>query len=218
MGIELSWQRSLFGAAEVGFDAAFSRLERIALSPTAWVDHQPGWITGEDVLFEQILAARSWGQRSRAMYDNRVIEPRLTAPWSLASGRPLEPAILETIRVALSARYRVAFDSVGFNLYRDGRDSVAWHGDRILPEIVDPIVALISVGERRRFLLRPRGGGASRPFLLGAGDLFVTGGTAQRTWDHCVPKVAHAGPRISLAYRHGLDPAAYAHKPLVPLP
>jgi alkylated DNA repair dioxygenase AlkB len=143
------------------------------------------------------------------MYDQTVQEPRLTAPWSLRVGQPLAPGILEDIRQVLSARYEREFDSVGFNLYRDGRDSVAWHGDRIPEEIEHPIVALVSLGEPRRFLLRPKGGGASRPFMLGRGDLLVTGGQTQRAWEHSVPKVARAGPRISLAYRHGMNPAEY---------
>ncbi len=146
------------------------------------------------------------------MYDRRVLEPRLTSPWSLASGVPLEPAILEDLRLALSDRYGVLFDSAGFNLYRDGRDSVAWHSDRIEKQIVDPVIALVSLGEPRRFLLRPRGGGSSIPFRLGRGDLLVTGGTTNRTWQHAVPKVAAAGPRISVAYRHGLDPRAYGSR------
>jgi alkylated DNA repair dioxygenase AlkB len=149
------------------------------------------------------------------MYDRRVVEPRLTAPWSLGSGVPLEPAILEEIRAFLSARYGVVFDSAGFNLYRDGRDSVAWHADRIEREIVDPVIALVSLGEPRRFLLRPRpprARGSSIRFELGRGDLLVTGGATTRSWEHSVPKVARAGPRISVAYRHGLDPRAYAGK------
>jgi alkylated DNA repair dioxygenase AlkB len=169
-------------------------------------------VSGADRLFEQILSGRDWQQRSRYMYDQRVLEPRLTAPWTLESGQPLEPPILEDIRLLLSSRYGRTFDSVGFNLYRDGRDSVAWHGDRIAKEIVDPIVALIALGEPRKFLLRPKGGGGSRAFLLGRGDLLVTGGTTQRTWEHSVPKVPVAGPRISLAYRHGMDPSVYARK------
>ena len=151
----------------------------------------------------EILRGRDWQQRSRQMYDQAVVEPRLTAPWSLESGRPLEPSILERIRLVLSDRYGRLFDSVGFNLYRDGRDSVAWHGDRIDKEIEDPIVSLVSLGEPRKFLLRSKGGGASRTFMLGRGDLLVTGGKTQRTWEHSVPKVSRAGPRISLAYRHG---------------
>jgi alkylated DNA repair dioxygenase AlkB len=206
----LEFQPSLFDGPPVGFDPAFSHLERLALDERSWVDHAPGWIRGSDVLFEQVLRSRRWGERTRWMYDRRVKEPRLTAPWSLAEGTPLEPAVLEEARRALSARYGVVLDSAGFNLYRDGRDGVAWHADRISKEIADPVIALVSLGEPRRFLLRPKGGGPSITFWLGRGDLLVTGGAASRTWEHCVPKATRAGPRISVAYRHGLDPRAYA--------
>ncbi len=210
--VDFPWQPSLLAVDEPAIDRSFSNLRRINLDPEAWVEHAPGWISGADRLFEQVLAGRRWEQRSRRMYDKRVLEPRLTAPWSEEDGRPLEPSILEEIRRVLSERYGRRFDSVGFNLYRDGRDSVAWHAVRIEKEIEDPIVALVSLGEPRKFLLRPKGGGASRSFLLGQGDLLVTGGKTQRTWEHSVPKVARAGPRISLAYRHHMDVAAYAHK------
>jgi alkylated DNA repair dioxygenase AlkB len=210
---DLVWQPSLLAVQETpAVDASFASLRRIQLDEESWVDYAPAWVSGSDRLFEDILAGRDWGQRSRRMYDRRVLEPRLTAPWSADSGEPLRPPILEEIRVLLTERYARDFDSVGFNLYRDGRDSVAWHGDRIKKEIEDPIVALVSVGEPRKFLLRPKGGGRSRAYMLGRGDLFVTGGKTQRTWEHSVPKVAQAGPRISLAYRHGLDPSVYAHK------
>jgi alkylated DNA repair dioxygenase AlkB len=210
---QLVWQPSLFAVDDtVEVDSAFRRLLRIDLDHESWVDHAPEWVSGSDRLFEEILVRRRWQQRSRHMYDKKVLEPRLTAPWSLASGEPLEPPILEEIRLLLGRRYGREFDSVGFNLYRDGRDSVAWHADRIAKEIDDPIVALVCLGEPRRFLLRPKGGGQSRAFFLGRGDLLVTGGKTQRTWEHSVPKVADAGPRISLAYRHAMDPAAYAGK------
>jgi alkylated DNA repair dioxygenase AlkB len=208
----VAFQPSLFDGPPTSFDPSFSTLTRISLDERSWVDHAPGWVRGSDHLFELVLSSRSWGERTRWMYDRRVREPRLTAPWNLGSGVALEPPVLEEIRVCLSARYGVLLDSVGFNLYRDGRDSVAWHADRIEKEIVDPIVALVSLGEPRRFLLRPRGGGSSIGFQLGRGDLLVTGGASQRTWEHCVPKVSCAGPRISVAYRHGLDPRAYARK------
>jgi alkylated DNA repair dioxygenase AlkB len=206
---DLTWQPSLFGIEDVDFDRTFSRLRRVDLDEEAWVDHAPGWISGSDRVFEEVLAGREWEQRSRRMYDQTVEEPRLTAPWSLGSGQPLEPRILEDIRVALSERYDRRFDSVGFNLYRDGRDSVAWHGDRIPQEVEAPIVCLVSLGEPRKFLLRPKGAGSSRTFMLGRGDLLVTGGLTQRTWEHSVPKVARAGPRISLAYRHDMRAAEY---------
>jgi alkylated DNA repair dioxygenase AlkB len=210
---DLVWQPSLFAMAEaVDIDRSFSRLRRIQLDEDSWVDHVPGWVSGADRLFEEVLAGRQWQQRSRHMYDQRVQEPRLTSPWNARSGETLDPPILEEIREALSEQYGREFDSVGFNLYRDGRDSVAWHADRIPDEIENPIVALVSLGEPRKFLLRPKGGGRSRTFLPGPGDLLVTGGRTQRDWEHSVPKVAQAGPRISLAYRHDMDMSAYAHK------
>jgi alkylated DNA repair dioxygenase AlkB len=201
--LALTWQPSLFaGGPSLELDRSFRGLRRIHLDRTSWVDHAPGWVSGSDLLFEQVIDRCEWRQRSRRIYDGRVEEPRLTDAWSADSGDPLEPTILEEIRSVLSARYDRTFDSIGFNLYRDGRDSVAWHGDRIPPHIHDPIVALVSLGEPRRFLLRPKSGGASRGFALGRGDLLVTGGRTQRTWEHSVPKVARAGPRISLGYRH----------------
>jgi len=202
-----------FNTARPSFDAHFTGLTRRWLDEASWIDYAPGWLDGSDTVFHQVFESLDWGQRTRRMYDQRVLEPRLTAPWSLRSGVPLEPEILDDIRLALSARYGVPFDSAGFNLYRDGRDSVAWHGDRIRKEIEEPVVALVSLGDPRKFLLRPKGGGKSRALLLGRGDLLVTGGRTQRAWEHCVPKVAQAGPRISIAYRYGLAGTEYATKP-----
>ncbi|MFN2545796.1 MAG: alpha-ketoglutarate-dependent dioxygenase AlkB [Myxococcales bacterium] len=131
---------------------------------------------------------------------DRTVEPRLGRAAAVLdrrdAGQPLAP---------LRDRVRLG----RLQLLPRRPDSVAWHRDKIRREVVDPIVALVSIGERRRFLLRPRGGGTSRPFMLGRGDLLVTGGTAQRAWEHTVPKVAQAGPRISLAFRHGMHPLAY---------
>ena len=204
---DLSWQPSLFGTtSEVSFDGTYSSCERIHLDPSSWVDHASGWVTGSDELFQQVTDSFAWGQRTRRMFDKEVKEPRLTSSWKLASSEPLRLSILEDIRVSLSGRYGVEFDSLGLNLYRDGGDSVAWHRDHIKKEIEEPIVVLVSLGAPRRFLLRPHGGGPSRAFMLGGGDLLVTGGRTQRTWEHAVPKVANARPRISLAYRHHMEP------------
>ena len=209
----VAFQPSLFGGEEASFDASFAGVRRIDLDSRSWVEYAPGWVGGSDALFERIVATRKWAQRTRRMYDGRVMEPRLTAPWNLNSGVALDPPVLEQMRACLSARYGVAFDSIGFNLYRDGQDSVAWHGDKIHAEIEDPIVVLVSLGEPRKFLLRPKGGGRSIPFQLGRGDLLVTLGKAQREWEHCVPKVARAGPRISLAFRYGMNVRAYGTLP-----
>jgi alkylated DNA repair dioxygenase AlkB len=211
----IAWQASLLDAAtEPDIDQSFANLTRIQLDGSSWVDHVPGWVSGSDHLFAELLETVDWGQRSRHMYDKKVVEPRLTASWLAARGQVLEPPLLERMRRALSTRYGVELDSMGLNLYRDGRDSVAWHGDRIAREIAEPVVGIVSVGEPRKFLLRPRdrGAGRTRTFLLGRGDLLVTGGRCQREWEHSVPKVAAAGPRISITFRHGLDPRAYDHK------
>jgi alkylated DNA repair dioxygenase AlkB len=110
--------------------------------------------------------------------------------------------VLDEMRAALSDRYGKEFVSGGCNLYRDGHDSVAWHRDKIAKEIVDPVVAIVTLGAARPFLMRPRGGGPSTRFVPGPGDLIVTGGTAQRAWEHTIPKQRQAGPRISITFRH----------------
>ena len=196
-------------AGDPSFDDGFRDQERIQLDPRSWVDYQREWVRRSPALFEAIRDGRPWSQRTRVLFDKEVLEPRLTAPWSRASGLPLEPPLLEELRLALSARYGVEFDSLGYNYYRDGQDSVAWHRDHIRREIREPVVALVSLGEPRKLLLRPRGGGTSKSFTMGPGDLLVTGGLAQREWEHTIPKVARAGPRISLAFRHGLRLPAY---------
>jgi alkylated DNA repair dioxygenase AlkB len=206
---DVRYQTSLFGDPATSFDATFTSLQRIHLDETAWIDLAPAWVTGADSLFDQLVPMKAWAQRTRWMYDHSVVEPRMTARWTLESGEPLEPPVLDGMRRALSAHYGVEFDSAGFNLYRDGHDSVAWHRDKIRKEIDRPIVPLVSLGEPRKLMLRPRGGGPSRAFPLGHGDLLVTGGSTQRTWEHAVPKVARAGARISIAFRYGLDPRAY---------
>jgi alkylated DNA repair dioxygenase AlkB len=200
----VAWQLSLWAQGGPAMDASFHGVERTWLDVDSWVDHCRRWMSGSDQAFEELLGHAAWGQRRRWMYDRDVDEPRLTA-WERMDGRTAASLPwLEDARSALSARYHVRFDSVGLNLYRDGSDSVAWHRDRIPPEIVDPVVALVSLGEPRTFLLRPRGGGRSRSFRLGYGDLLVTGGQTQRRFEHSVPKVRSSGPRVSIAFRHGV--------------
>jgi alkylated DNA repair dioxygenase AlkB len=179
-------------------------MERTQLDEDSWVDHCPRWMSGSDRAFEELLGNVVWGQRRRRMYDKVVDEPRLTSWQKIDDTTAVSRQWLEEARASLSMHYGVRFDSVGMNLYRDGADSVAWHRDRIPPEIVDPVVALVSLGQPRTFLLRPQGGGKSRSFRLGQGDLLVTGGQTQRRFEHSVPKVRESGPRMSIAFRHGV--------------
>ena len=202
-GVEgLSWQASLLDAAEPHIDASFAGAVRHQLDAAAWVDHVAGWLSGPEEVFASLLATAPWAGRDRPMYGRVVAQPRLTAWWDAAEGGMPFLDVIEEMRAALSRRYGVGFDSVGLNLYRSGGDSVAWHGDRIARHVVDPVVAIVSLGQARRFLLRPRAGGGSRRFVPHPGDLLVMGGSCQRTWLHSVPKVPSAGPRISVTFRH----------------
>jgi alkylated DNA repair dioxygenase AlkB len=195
-------QTTLFGREEPAVDADLGDLTRIPLDEHSWVDHRPGWLRGEEVVFDELCASLTWGQRRVTMYDQRLPEPRLTAWWVSGDGPEPLPVLGEMRRV-LSRRYGESFDSIGFNWYRDGQDSVAWHGDRHRHVIDDPVVAIVSVGEPRPFRLRPRRRGPARGFDLGRGDLLVMGGACQHDWEHCVPKVRATGPRLSITYRHG---------------
>jgi alkylated DNA repair dioxygenase AlkB len=200
----VNWQPSLWAGHATSIDPAFRGLRPTALEAGSWVDYCPEWMSGFDEAFEALLHTSEWSQRRRWMYDRQVDEPRLTSWQRMDDATARAHRWLEDARVALSVHYEVTFDSLGINLYRDGADSVAWHRDRIPPEIVDPVVALVSLGEPRTFLLRPQGGGRSRAFRLGHGDLLVTGGQTQRRFEHSVPKVKLSGPRMSLAFRHGV--------------
>jgi alkylated DNA repair dioxygenase AlkB len=200
----LGWQPSLFATGEIDFDRTFAGAQRRVLAEDAWVDHQPGWVSGADELFDQVMSLTPWRQRSVWMYEKRVAEPRLTHRWRLPADPP-PLTVLVDMAAALGDRYGVAFTQIGTNLYRNGADSVAWHGDRVARELPSATVALICLGEPRPFKLRPKGGGPSITYLPDRGDLLVMGGSCQRTWDHAVPKVGRAGPRMSVQFRHAYD-------------
>ena len=193
-------QGSLFGNDDIGFDRSFSELERIQLDPTSWLDYQPMWLSGDERLYDTITARSEWSQPVVRMYDHDVLTPRLVAHVP----HHLDP-VLPLLIGALSERYGVLLDQVSAGWYRDGNDSVALHGDRIARDRPRSIVATVSLGEPRRFLIRPKSGGDARSFSLGHGDLVVMGGSSQRDWEHGVPKVARAGPRVALMFRHLYD-------------
>lgn len=189
-----------------GIDRDFTTASRRELGDDAWVEVVPGWVAGADRLFDTVLDAGDWGSREMVMYDDIVVQPRLQTSWPMGE-LPRELDLLRAMGAALSARYRTALTRVSANLYRDGRDSVAWHGDRVARDLPDAVVACVSLGHRRPFRLRPRGGGASIVLEPGRGDLVVMGGTCQRTWQHCVPKVRDAGPRICVMFREAYTDA-----------
>ena len=180
-------------------------IRRVALGLGAWIDLLPGWVRGSDDLFERLHTGVPWYAEKRHMYERIVDVPRLLCFY--AEGQALPDPLLDDAKAALDAHYRdelgEPFSTAGLCLYRDGRDSVAWHGDTIgRSKTEDTMVAIVSLGSPRGLLLRPRGGGETRRFPLGHGDLIVMGGSCQRTWEHCVPKTARrVGPRISVQFR-----------------
>ena len=173
-------------------------LPRIQLDARAWVEHQPGWLAEHEELFDALRRSIEWHAERRAMYDAVIDVPRLTA--TIPDDGPCPQALARAHR-ALEHRYRRRFESMRLAWYRDGHDSVAMHGDRIGKRIADTVVAILSLGAPRRFLLKPAAGGRSLQFDLGRGDLLVMGGSCQRTWRHGIPKVRSAGPRISIQFR-----------------
>lgn len=203
----VEWQPSLFAGERCVIDSSYDGLMRLQLDDRSWLDYCPGWLCGSDAMFDELAAQARWQQRTVHMYDRVLPEPRLTAGWSTDVDDGL-PGMLGTMAGALSDRYGVNFDRIWVNLYRDGADSVAWHGDRNRLVITNPIVATVSLGSRRRFLLRPRGTTTALQTLEpGHGDLVVMGGACQHDWEHTVPKTAkRVGPRMSVTIRHS-EPA-----------
>lgn len=194
---------------EVGLRTLGTSVRRTVLSRGAWVDVRPGWLTGADELFARLTLGGSagvdWHGERRQMWDREVDTPRLLRFYG--EGERWPDPVLPRARQELSRHYAAElgepFRTAGMCLYRDGRDSVAWHGDRVgRSSTADTMVAIVSLGAPRALLLRPRGGGASTRYVVGHGDLLVMGGSCQRTWDHCVPKTSQpVGPRISIQFR-----------------
>lgn len=199
------FQGSLLDTAETTSVGPLDRLQRRELAHGAWVDVLPGWMSGADALFTRLQTQVRWRAEKREMYESVVDVPRLLCAFGVGEDLP-DPALTEA-RDALSAHYAdelgEPFVTAGLCYYRDGRDSVAWHGDRIgRGRDADTMVAILSLGAPRRLSLRPRDGGEQIGFVVGHGDLLVMGGSCQRTWDHAILKTAKpVGPRISVQLR-----------------
>jgi alkylated DNA repair dioxygenase AlkB len=192
-------QPSLFGAGAPAIDPTFRGIERTVLTDGAWIERLPGWLAGEQTVFDTIVETTTWHSHRRPMYDRIVDVPRLTASIPRdGKGHP----VLDDIVAALSERFAEPCDRIGLAWYRDGRDSVAPHGDNVARNMHTATMGIVSCGARRRFHLAPVDGGGGLSFELGHGDLLVMGGTIQRTWRHGVPKTSRpVGPRLSMMFR-----------------
>jgi alkylated DNA repair dioxygenase AlkB len=200
----MSLQGSLFDQADAPALGSLGGIRRTELTDGAWIDVLPGWLTGADLLFERLVGHVPWYAERRQMYDRIVDVPRLVCFYREQVQLP-DP-VLDLARDELSDHYGPElgepFRTAGMCYYRDGHDSVAWHGDNSGRNTDRTMVAIVSLGAPRALLLRPRGGGESVRHMLGHGDLIVMGGTCQRTWEHSVPKTARpVGPRISVQFR-----------------
>jgi len=191
-------QLGLFADGQRGIDARFASIARTELSDGAWYDYAPAWLSGHEQLLQELVANVAWRQEERTMYERVVAVPRLYA--TLPEDGPI-PEVLEAARRALSRRYAEDFSRLSLGYYRDGEDSVAWHGDYVARRMERATVATISVGAPRSFLLRPKAGGSRVSLSLGWGDLLVMGGSCQRTWEHAVPKQRRAAARIAIMFR-----------------
>ena len=206
-----AYQASLLDVGQEFELGDLAAVRRMSLSGGAWVDVLPGWMRGADDVFERLARTVPWRAERRPMYDQVVDVPRLLSFYGKDEALP-DPG-LDEARAALDARYLGELGeplcTAGLCLYRDGRDSVAWHGDTSGRRVKQTIVAIVSLGNPRALTLRPRPGRSdTRPgegtlrFLVGHGDLLVMGGTCQRTWQHAIPKSTKAiGPRISIQFR-----------------
>jgi alkylated DNA repair dioxygenase AlkB len=198
-------QTSLLDLAGAPGPGPLDAIERTQLADGAWVDVLPGWMAGADELFSRLQAEVPWRAERRWMYDRVVDVPRLLCFYG--EGEELPDPLLTQARAALNEHYAAElgepFVSAGLCLYRDGRDSVAWHGDTIgRGSTEDTMVAILSLGTPRPLLLRPKGGGQTLRHDVGHGDLLVMGGSCQRTWQHSIPKSARpTGARISVQFR-----------------
>lgn len=203
---EVTFQGSLLGSmpSTEPFDRSFGDLERIELGAGAWIERRPEWVANADGLFVTALDALVWREGVEPTPVGEAPRPRLVSSFD-SDDLPPGLEIFQDMSRALTDRYDVELDRITCNLYRDGRDSVAWHGDRIARDRPTATIAIVSLGEGRPFRVRRKGGGPSQSWQAGRGDLMVMGGSCQRTHDHSIPKVAGTGPRIAVMFRHAYD-------------
>jgi alkylated DNA repair dioxygenase AlkB len=198
--VKLEAQAGLFESGAIAIDTTFARAVRTSLDATSWVELVPGWLSGSETLLRQLAHGVPWKEHYRTLFGQRFLEPRLTAEYRELSDVPHPPLLAAA--AALSRHYGVRYDSLWLNLYRDGRDSTGWHRDHFSCRQPECIMPVLTLGTTRRFLVKPRRGGASVAFSPRSGDLVVMGGRSQQDWLHGVPKApGTGGVRISVNFQ-----------------
>jgi alkylated DNA repair dioxygenase AlkB len=177
--------------------------ERTELEGGSWIDVARRWLADADALYAALEAGVSWEQGRVWRYERYMEEPRLHAVGSPRT--PHHPVIAEA-QTALQQRYRASFESYGLQYYRNARDSVAMHRDREMRWLDDTVVAILTTGAQRPFLVQRRNtrdAATSVDLAPASGDLMVFGGRFQADYLHGVPKVRHAvRGRISVQWRY----------------
>ena len=153
--------------------------------------------------FEEVRGAVAWEVQRRRMYDREVDVPRLVGHFRLAPEAAHVPEAVRAAARQVIAATGVAFTSVGLNLYRDGRDSVAPHNDHLDEIAPGRPIALLSLGATRRMTIRAKAAPARVIHVdLEPGSLLTMDYATQIHYTHAVPKTTAAvGERISLAFR-----------------
>lgn len=185
-------------------------VERIHLDETSWVDVSRGWLQGSAELFDALLHGVAWQPSRIFRYEKWIDERRLGAGWR--PGRPLPHPALAEIHKTLQRSYSARFNGFGMIHYRNGADGQAFHRDTDMRWLDETVIAILTLGARRPWLLRPRasryslddGRGATHDLSPGCGDLLVMGGRCQADWEHSVPYLNRqgVGVRISLQWRY----------------
>jgi alkylated DNA repair dioxygenase AlkB len=180
-----------------------AEFERYELEGGSWIEIARGWLTGADELYAHLVESVPWQQGRVWRYEKWIDEPRLGAMYRTDSSP--HPTLVEA-EEAIEARYGAVFDAYGLAYYRDQRDSVAMHRDREMKWLEDTVVAIVTTGAQRPFLVQRRDNydtSRARDLSPASGDLMVFGGRFQADWLHGVPKTKHpVRGRISVQWRY----------------
>lgn len=205
-------------ATVVGVDGVLDAPDRSSDSgglntSTSWVDLRRGFLKDPETVLEQVLRDTPWAQGETWRYERYVPEQRLGAVIRNDGKSP----VLRQTEMHLRSAYASPLAGVAAILYRDGTDFQGLHADRSMKWLDQTLIAILVIGERRPFQLRPRrplskaqvkelerSGQADLEDVVlhpGHGDLVVMGGRCQRDWLHGVPACDVQGARISVTWR-----------------
>jgi alkylated DNA repair dioxygenase AlkB len=200
--------------------------QRLEIGRDAWIDYVPGWLSLDEAnaLLAELLTETPWEQLPINVFGKPVMQPRLmawagTLPYRYSGltldPRPMSPRLQE-LTERVSAEAGESFNHVLLNLYRNGADHMGMHADDERELGRDPIIGSMSLGETRRFVLKPKNRRVKkkREVRLLHGSLLVMGGACQHTWYHGVPKQpALTESRINLTFRRLMGPPGWRSAP-----